>query len=140
LNRRVESLKAQIAALADDEDKASVNTRGKLQKELAELGPRADALKAKLVSRRGVVAAVQAIRKEHADAQKALEQARKDNAFAKLGELEHVTLPDLKRRLEAAEQAAEREGIAPTSNGVSENDVAGTLNDWTGIPVAKMLE
>jgi ATP-dependent Clp protease ATP-binding subunit ClpB len=140
LNRRVESLKAQIAALADDDDRASVHTRTRLEKELAELGPKAEALKTRFASRRGVVAAVQAIRKEHGDATRALEQARKDNAFAKLGELEHVTLPDIKRRLEAAEQAAEREGVSATSNGVSENDVASTLNDWTGIPVAKMLE
>jgi len=140
LNRRVESLKAQIAALADDEDRQSVHTRTKLEKELAELGPKAADMRTKLASKKGVIAAVQALRKEMADAQRALEQARKDNAFAKLGELEHVTLPDLKRRLDAAEQAAEREGIAPTSNGVSENDVAATLNDWTGIPVAKMLE
>ncbi len=140
MNRRAESLKAQIAALADDEDKVSVHTRTRLEKELAEVGPRAEALKSKLSSRRGVIAAVQAIRKEMADAQRALEQARKDNAFAKLGELEHVTLPDMKRRLDAAEQAAEREGVAPTSNSVGESDVAATLNDWTGIPVAKMLE
>jgi len=140
MNRRVDSLKAQIAALADDEDKASVHTRTRLEKELAELGPKAEAMRSKISSRKGVIAAVQAIRKEMVDSQKALEQARKDNAFAKLGELEHVTLPDIRRRLEAAEQAAEREGVAPTSNGVSENDVAATLNDWTGIPVAKMLE
>ena len=140
MNRRVDSLKAQIAALADDEDKASVHTRTRLEKELAELGPKAEAMRSKISSRKGVIAAVQAIRKEMVDSQKALEQARKDNAFAKLGELEHVTLPDIRRRLEAAEQAAEREGITPTSNGVSESDVASTLNDWTGIPVAKMLE
>jgi ATP-dependent Clp protease ATP-binding subunit ClpB len=140
MNRRADSLKAQIAALADDEDKVSVHTRTRLEKELAEVGPRAEALKSKLSSRRGVIAAVQAIRKEMTDAQRALEQARKDNAFAKLGELEHVTIPDMKRRLDAAEQAAEREGVSPTSNSVGENDVAATLNDWTGIPVAKMLE
>jgi ATP-dependent Clp protease ATP-binding subunit ClpB len=140
LNRRVESLKAQIAALADDEDKASVQTRTRLEKELAELGPKSEEIKGKLRSRKGVVAAVQAIRKEQVDATKALEQARRDSVFARLGELEHVTLPDIKRRLEAAEQAAAREGVSPTSNGVGENDVAATLNDWTGIPVAKMLE
>ncbi|MFT3773695.1 MAG: AAA family ATPase [Minicystis sp.] len=140
LNRRVESLKAQIAALADDDDRASVQTRTRLEKELAELGPKAQEIKTKLASRKGVIAAVQALRKELADALKALEEARKTNAFAKLGELEHVTIPDLKRRLEAAEQAASREGVAPMSNGVSENDVASTLNDWTGIPVSKMLE
>jgi ATP-dependent Clp protease ATP-binding subunit ClpB len=140
LNRRVESLKAQIGALADDDDHASVRTRTRLEKELAELGPKAQDIKAKMVSRKGVVAAVMSLRKELGDADKALVQARKDNAFAKLGELEHVTIPDLKRRLEAAEQAAGREGLASASNAVGENDVAGTLNDWTGIPVAKMLE
>jgi ATP-dependent Clp protease ATP-binding subunit ClpB len=140
LNRRVESLKAQIGALADDDDRQSVQTRTRLEKELGELGPRAQEIKIKLASKKGVIAAVQSLRKELADAMKGLEEARKTNAFAKLGELEHVTIPDLKRRLEAAEHAAEREGVAPTSNGVNENDVAATLNDWTGIPVAKMLE
>jgi ATP-dependent Clp protease ATP-binding subunit ClpB len=138
--RRVESLKAQIAALADDEDRASVLTRTRMEKELGELEPKAKESVAKMTSRKGVVAAVQAIRKEMTDAQRALEAARKDNVFAKLGELEHVTLPDIRRRLEAAEQAASREGVSPMSNGVGENDVAGTLNDWTGIPVSKMLE
>ena len=140
MNRRVESLKAQIAALADDDDKMSVHTRTRLEKELAELGPRAAIMKTKLSSRKGVVAAVLAIRKEQLDADKALEIARRDSAFAKLGELEHVTLPDIKRRLEAAEKAAEREGVSATESQVAENDVAATLNDWTGIPVAKMLE
>src|SRR5262245_32655031 len=140
LNRRVESLKAQIAALADDDDRQSVQTRTRLEKELAELGPKADALRSKLASRRGVVAAVQAIRKELAASQTALEEARKNNVFAKIGEIEHVTLPEIRRRLDAAEQAAQKEGVAATSNSVTENDVATTLNDWTGIPVSKMLE
>lgn len=139
-NRRVESLKAQIGALADDEDRASVQTRTRLEKELAELEPRAKEIKARFSSRKGVAAAVQALRKELVDANRALESARKESAFAKLGELEHVTLPDVKRRLAAAEQAAEREGVDARANGVGENDVALTLNDWTGIPVSKMLE
>ena len=140
MTRRVESLKSQIAALADDEDRQSVVTRTRLEKELAELEPKAKDFIAKMKSRKGVVAAMQAIRKEMTDATRALEIARRDSIFAKLGELEHVTLPDIRRRLEAAEQAAEREGISPMSNGVGEGDVAATLGDWTGIPVSKMLE
>ncbi|MEO7331004.1 MAG: Clp protease N-terminal domain-containing protein, partial [Minicystis sp.] len=137
LNRRVESLKAQIATLADDEDKVSVQARTRLQKELTELEPRAKETLSKLASRKGVVAAVQAIRKEMGDATKALEIARKQSAFAKLGELEHVTIPDIKRRLDAAEQAAAREGISESANAVGESDVAATLTDWTGIPAQK---
>ncbi|HZF49352.1 MAG TPA: AAA family ATPase [Polyangiaceae bacterium] len=140
MSRRAESLKAQIAALADDTDKLSVQTRTRLEKELAEIGPKVEAARTKMASKKGVRAAVDAIRKELDTALSALETARKEKAFAKLGELEHVTLPDIRRRLETAEQAADREGAAAASNSVQEEDVATTLHDWTGIPVAKMLE
>ena len=140
MNRRAESLRAQINTLSDDEDRLSVQTRERLQKELDQLEPKVNEVRTKLASRRGVVAAVQAIRKELAVANSALEVARRDKAFAKLGELEHVTLPEIKRRLAAAEEAAHREGVATTTNSLTESDVATTLGDWTGIPVAKMLE
>jgi ATP-dependent Clp protease ATP-binding subunit ClpB len=140
LGRRVEALEAQISALADDEDKLSVQTRTRLERELAELRPKLQTMRTKNSSRRGVMAAVQAIRKELVDATEALKVAQRDNVFARIGELEHVTIPEIKRRLQAAEDAAQREGIAPASNVVGESDVALTLADWTGIPVAKMLE
>jgi ATP-dependent Clp protease ATP-binding subunit ClpB len=140
LTRRVESLRAQVAALADDDDKMSVQTRARLEKELAEIEPKAQAMRARNASRRGVVAACQAIRRELVEATGALKVAQRDSVFAKIGELEHVTIPEIKRRLQAAEEAAQREGIVPTSNVVAEPDVAATLAEWTGIPVAKMLE
>lgn len=140
LSRRVEGLRAQVASLADDDDRQSVVTRTRLELELAELDPKAVELRAKLTSRRGVVAAIQSLRSELSQAVTALDAARKESAFAKLGELEHVTIPDIKHRLDGAEQAALREGVAMSSNLVTENDIAATLADWTGIPVAKMLE
>src|SRR5678815_3768745 len=64
LNRRVDALRAQIATLADDDDKLSVQTRGRLEKELKEIEPKAQEMRTRAASRRGVVAAVQSIRKE----------------------------------------------------------------------------
>jgi ATP-dependent Clp protease ATP-binding subunit ClpB len=46
----------------------------------------------------------------------------------------------VKRRLEAAQAAVGREAGNVESNLVTEEDVASVLGDWTGIPVAKMLE
>ncbi len=141
MNRRVESLRAQIASLADDDDKLSVKTRDRLQRELGELEGQSSDMKSRVAARMGVAAAVHAIKTEMTSAQAALETAKKENNFAKIGELEHVTLPEMKRRLAAAEEAATREGVSTAaSNLVGENDVATTLNDWTGIPVSKMLE
>jgi ATP-dependent Clp protease ATP-binding subunit ClpB len=140
LVRRLESLRAQERSLADDEDDASRRTRARLVEQIAGLEPRVAQARQTIESRRGAQAAAEGLRKEQAEAHVALEQARKDKAFAKLGELEHVTLPDIARRLEAAEQALARvAGTAPT-NVVTDQDVAATLGEWTGIPVAKMLE
>ncbi|MBK9261091.1 MAG: AAA family ATPase [Polyangiaceae bacterium] len=140
MSRRVEALKAQISTLADDDDKLSVQTRSRLEKELAELEPKAQALRSEVAARRGVVAAVQSLRKELGTVNEALSKAQREKNYAKIGEIEHVTLPEVRRRLEAAEQAAQRAGASTQSNVLTENDVAATLADWTGIPVAKMLE
>lgn len=138
--RRLESLNAQIAGLEQDDDKLSVATREKLQAEAKELEPNVAAMRDKLESRRGVVAAVASLRKELSAAEKTRESARTEKDFAKLGELEHVTIPDITKRLGAAEAAATGVGVSAEPGVLQESDVAQTVNDWTGIPVAKMLE
>jgi ATP-dependent Clp protease ATP-binding subunit ClpB len=138
--RRLASVKAQRQSLLDDEDAMSVKTRERLDKEIAELEPAVVDMRARLDSRRGALAAVNALRAELERLQGQLEEARKNQEFARLGELEHVSLPDVRRRLEAAEGAMKKDDGARISNVVTEEDVALVLGDWTGIPVAKMLE
>ncbi len=140
LIRRADSLDAQIATLRGDDDKQSVKARERLEKELREIEPKVANMKEQIASRRGVVAAVHALRKELSDVESSYEQAKRDKNYAKIGELEHVTLPDLRKRLAAAEEKATAAGVSVTSHIVRENDIASTLADWTGIPVNKMLE
>ncbi len=138
--RRLSSLKAQRSGLADDADAMSTKTRDRLDKEIAELEPRVSELRAQIDSRRGVLAAQASLREQYDKLNKDLADARKDQNFARLGELEHVTIPDVKRRLDAAEAAIIKEGVAAVPNIVGEEAVAQVLGDWTGIPIAKMLE
>jgi ATP-dependent Clp protease ATP-binding subunit ClpB len=138
--RRLASLKAQLASLAGDDDSMSVKTRERLEKESRELEPTVSEMRARLDSRRGALAAFAAIRNEEEKLVVQLAEARDKHDFARLGELEHVQLPDVRRRLEAAKAAVGREGGAAASTIVTEEDVALVLGDWTGIPVSKMLE
>jgi len=138
--RRLSSLKAQGASLAGDSDAMSVKTRERLEKELRELEPMVSEMRAKLDSRRGALAAFASLQAEETRLDSQMKEARDRHDFARLGELEHVQLPDVKRRLEAAQAAVGREAGNVASNVVTEEDVAGVLGDWTGIPVAKMLE
>jgi ATP-dependent Clp protease ATP-binding subunit ClpB len=138
--RRLSSLKAQVASLAGDGDAMSVKTRERLEKEIRELEPTVSEMRAKLDSRRGAVAAFAALQAEETRLEGQMKDAREKHDFARLGELEHVQIPDVKRRLEAAQAAVGRESATAASNIVTEEDVAGVLGEWTGIPVAKMLE
>ncbi len=138
--RRLASLRAQAASLAGDTDPLSVKTRERLEKEMRELEPAVNEMRAKVDSRRGAMAALASLRAERERLEGEIKQAREKQNFARLGELEHVQLPDVKRRLDAAEAALGRDGAAEGSNVVTEEDVATVLGDWTGIPVNKMLE
>jgi ATP-dependent Clp protease ATP-binding subunit ClpB len=139
--RRLSSLKAQLAGLENDMDAMSVKTRGRIEGEVNELEPKVIELRTKLESRRGAVAAQASLKGELDKLKEQLEVARKEQNFAKLGELEHVNIPDVRRRLEAADAAVEKAGLTSSvSSVVGEEDVAQVLGDWTGIPVAKMLE
>ncbi len=138
--RRVASLKAQLASLAGDTDAMSTKTRERIEKELATLAPTVIEMRAKLDSRRGALAAQNALRAEYDKLNAQLDEARAKQDFAKLGELEHVQLPDVKKRLDAADAAAGREAPNAGENVVGEEEVALVLGDWTGIPVSRMLE
>jgi ATP-dependent Clp protease ATP-binding subunit ClpB len=140
LVQRLASLKVQLASLADEDDAAAKELLSRLAAEQGRIEPRVVELRASLEGRRGVTAALKALRGEHASAERERERARSEKNFARLGELEHVTLPDLEARLAQAEEAARSRGGSTESPKLLEQDVAATLAAWTGIPVDKMLE
>jgi ATP-dependent Clp protease ATP-binding subunit ClpB len=138
--RRLESLEAQARALEGADDPVSLEVRRRLSAEADALRPDLAEQLRQLESRRGAVAAVRALDRELGEARARLEQARAARDPARAGELEHVTVPDLEKRLAAADQAARNVGATDQAAVLDEEHVAQTLALWTGIPVAKMLE
>ncbi len=138
LLRRLDSLRAQRAGVAHDSDRPSVELRQRIDREIAEIEPQLAGRRAQLDAKRGARLAADAIKKEMQQLEAQLESARRDNP-GRAGEIEYVTLPEVRRRLAAAQAVVETQG-PDTSRTVSDQDVARTLETWTGIPVQKMLE
>jgi ATP-dependent Clp protease ATP-binding subunit ClpB len=138
--RRLESVRAQLASLAGVTDATTVAARTRLETEEAEIAPRVAESRQRVESRRGAVAAARMLRDEHASARAALEDARSKKDAPRAGELEHVTIPGIETRLGVAEQAALRAGGSLERAVLTEEHVAATLAEWTGIPISKMLE
>jgi ATP-dependent Clp protease ATP-binding subunit ClpB len=102
-------------------------------------------MRSRLESKRGVLAAQSAARVELGKLETQLAEARAKQDFAKMGELEHSTVPEAKRKVEAADAAVTKllgagAEQAKDTSVVTEEDVAVVLGEWTGIPVARMLE
>jgi ATP-dependent Clp protease ATP-binding subunit ClpB len=138
--RRLESVRAQLASLEGVDDAPTRETRETLEEERRALEPRVADMKQRVESRRGAVAAARMLASELAAAKKGLDDARSRKDLARAGELEHVTIPGLEVRLAAAEHAARHVGASVEVAVLGEAHVARTLGQWTGIPVAKMLE
>jgi ATP-dependent Clp protease ATP-binding subunit ClpB len=142
--RRLASLKAQRASLADDLDAMSTKTRERIDREIADLEPQVISMRQRIESKRSVLTAQTSIAQELARFETQLADAREKQDFARIGELEHVGIPETKKKLEAADAAVKKvlgDAAEPRANNVvTEEDVAVVIGEWTGIPVAKMLE
>jgi ATP-dependent Clp protease ATP-binding subunit ClpB len=73
-----------------------------------------------------------------------LERAERMSDLNSAAELKYGTLPALKKELEAEELLAEEKGRGGGSSmlndTVTEDDIAGVVASWTGIPVSKLLQ
>jgi ATP-dependent Clp protease ATP-binding subunit ClpB len=85
---------------------------------------------------------VQALRQEIEHVRMEAEQAERSYDLNRAAELRHGRLPDLERRLEAEEEqlAAKQAGHRLLREVVTEEEIAGIVSRWTGIPVSRLQE
>ncbi|QUL36614.1 ATP-dependent chaperone ClpB [Erythrobacter sp. JK5] len=137
LDRRIIQLKIEESALAKEGDDASKDRLGNLRKELADLEQESAELTTRWQNERDKIEAESKIKEQLDHARLELEQAQREGDLAKAGELSYGTIPELEKRLEAAEGLTEN---ALLREEVTEEDIASVVSRSTGIPIDKMME
>jgi ATP-dependent Clp protease ATP-binding subunit ClpB len=142
LTRRVMRLEIEEAALAKEDDQASLARLGDLRRELADLRAEADALRAQWEAERQALRRVQALREEMEQLRQEAEQAERGYDLNKAAELRLGKLPELQRRLEAEEEAlsGRQGGQRLLREVVTDDEIAAIVARWTGIPVSRLRE
>jgi ATP-dependent Clp protease ATP-binding subunit ClpB len=142
LTRRVMRLEIEEAALAKETDPASKARLEDLGKELADLRAESDALRAQWEAERRALRKVQEQRQELERLRQEAEQAERDYDLNRAAELRLGRIPDLERRLSAEEEqlAVRQGGRRLLREVVTEDEIAGIVARWTGIPVARLQE
>lgn len=141
VTRRVMQLEIEEAALRTENDEASKERLSVLQKELAELKDQANRMKAKWQLEKEGIQKVQEKRELLEKMRRELEEAENNYDLNKAAELRHGKIPALEKELKELENAVnDNQGDRLVREEVTEEEIAGIVARWTGIPVAKLVE
>ena len=139
LDRRIVQLKMEREALRKEKDDASrkrleqiEETLRGLEREYADLD---EIWKREKAASQGEAEIKQQLERARLD----FEAARRASDLGRMSELQYGRIPELEKRLKAA-QDADAKAPALVRNKVTDEEIAEVVSKWTGIPVAKMLE
>jgi ATP-dependent Clp protease ATP-binding subunit ClpB len=139
LDRRRIQLKMEREALKKESDEASKKRLVALDEQLAGIEREYADLEEVWKAEKATVQGAAHLKEELERARLDFEAARRAGDLARMSELQYGKIPDLEKRIKAAQDA---ESKAPTlvRNKVTDEEIAEVVSKWTGIPVAKMLE
>jgi ATP-dependent Clp protease ATP-binding subunit ClpB len=142
MERRRIQLEIEREALRKEKDDASRLRLDVLEKELAEVGEEAAAMKQRWQAEKDAIAAVRTTKAEIEALQVRIDQAEREADFGTAAQLKYGNLPELQNR-----QKEQEAGIAALEGPnrllkeeVTADDIAAIVAAWTGVPVTKLLE
>jgi len=137
LDRDILQKHIEVEALRREDDDASKARLEKLEKDLADLQQQSTEMTARWQAERDKLAGARDLKEQLDRARAELEIAKREGDFAKAGELQYGSIPELERKLGEAEGA---EDEVMVEEAVRPEQIAQVVERWTGIPTSKMLE
>ena len=143
VERKMLQLQIEKQSLSKEDDQASKERLAKLEKELAEITGRRDAMKLQWQNEKESIDKSRKVKEQLEQARFEEEKFTREGNLEKAAELKYSTIPTLQKELDAA-LAAEKEKAeggrdSLLRQSVTEEDIAKVVSNWTGIPVAKMM-
>ncbi|MGX2969907.1 ATP-dependent chaperone ClpB [Ursidibacter sp. B-7004-1] len=141
LERRIIQLKLEQQALQKEDDEASRQRLAKLTEDLTAREREYAELEEVWKAEKSALLGTQNIKEKLEDARFKMEQARRENNFEKMAELQYGVIPDLEKQLaEAQKREDENAENQLLRTKVTDEEIAEVLSKATGIPVSKMME
>ncbi|MCR4669247.1 MAG: ATP-dependent chaperone ClpB [Clostridia bacterium] len=141
ISRKIMQLEIEKQALSKETDRASMARLANLEKELSELRSQSDRMRAQWEAEKKAIEGSKETKKEIEEVRHRMEEAERAYDLETLAKLKYGTLPSLEKKLaeelRLAETASEDRLLKEE---VNEEEIAEVVSQWTGIPVAKLVE
>jgi ATP-dependent Clp protease ATP-binding subunit ClpB len=131
-NRRVMQLEIELAAMTNEPG----NIREPVERALAEAKEERDALAARWSKEKEVLERVREITRMIDELRSEAERAEREANLQRVAEIRYGEIPNLEKELEEREKLEN----PMVKEEVDEDDIAGVIARWTGIPVDRLLE
>ena len=142
IDRKIIQMEIEKQSLKKDTDKAATERRDKIEKELAELKSSMDQMKVHWSAEKDIIKKIQQV-KSQVEALKIEEvNAQREGNLAKAAEIRYGKLVELDRQLQEEQKKLEetQKNKQMLKEEVDSEDVAEVVANWTGIPLARMME
>ena len=142
LERKAIQLEIERQSLKKETDRTSLERRDKIDRELAEIREAMDGMKLQWNSEKEAIKGIQDIRSKIENFKTEEMNAQRLGDLAKAAEIRYGKLVELNKELEKeqARLGQTQKDKKMLKEEVDAEDVAEVIANWTGIPVARMLE
>jgi ATP-dependent Clp protease ATP-binding subunit ClpB len=142
LEREIIQLEIERQALQREDDEKSKARLKEIEQRIADLREKSSGMKAKWQSEKEAIDHMRTAKAELEKLRLQLDQARNAGDLGRASEIQYGKIPELEQRLKVEQEKLARfqqDGVMLKEE-VDEEDVAGIVAKWTGIPVSRMLE
>jgi ATP-dependent Clp protease ATP-binding subunit ClpB len=142
LEREATSLEIERAALKRETDANSLARLDVIERELSTLKEQINSLRARWQQERGAITRIAELKKEMEALRFEAEAQTRKGQLDRAAQIQYGELPRMQAELEklSAQESSTSGHSRLLKEEVDEEDIAGIVSKWTGIPVSKMLE
>ncbi len=142
IQRKILQAEIEREALKKERDQTSKERLEKLEQELAGMNEDINRMKAHWHNEKDAIQEIRRVKEELEHIGKDEQQAEREGDLARVAELRYGKSAELKNQLDKTREDLAKLQIdrKMLKEEVDDEDVAGVISSWTGIPVRKMLE
>ncbi len=143
VQRKILQLEIEKQALSKETDPASAKRLENIEKELAQLKEKANALSMRWEKEKEIIGRIRDIKLKIEELKSEEAKAQREGNLEKVAEIRYGLIPQLQQQLQQENEKLEelkKEGALLLKEEVDEEDIAQIVSKWTGIPVSRLME
>ena len=141
VSHKITQYQIEETALKKEKDELSQKRLQEIQKEIADLQNKFKEMKVKWDNEKDAISKVQKLREDLEKVNADIERAERNYDLNKAAELKYGKLPQIQEELKKEEEiAAKSKESSLLRTKVTDEEITRIIANWTGIPVAKLME